>query len=233
MSQRAKIVVDGKVVDLVVRRSQRAQRILLKIDPRTGAQLVIPRGVSRKEALSFARDKGDWLLDRLARLPIPIPFCNGAVVPILGRPHKIRHITSTDFSHSSVHCISGELLTDCRHNNSSDRIKAWFWENAREALTVRTKTAARCIGAEVSRISIRDPRTRWGSCSTAGSLSFSWRLFMAPEWVLDYVVAHEVSHLIEMNHSRSFWHLVNDLVGRVEEAKSWLQHSGAELHRYG
>ena len=233
MGQPAKIVVDGKIVDLNVHRSERARQILLKIDPRRGAQLIIPHGVTREEALIFAKEKGEWLLNHLANISTPIPFCDGAVVPILGRPHIIRHSTSTYPYHATVRYQSGELLTDCRQNNSSDRIKKWFRESAREALSIKTQSSARRIGAQVTRISIRDPRTRWGSCSDAGTLSFSWRLFMAPEWVLNYVVAHEVAHLIEMNHSRSFWRLVNDLVGRIDEAKSWLRHSGPQLHRYG
>ncbi|MBH63654.1 MAG: hypothetical protein CL569_14630 [Alphaproteobacteria bacterium] len=233
MGRRAELVVDGKVIDLDVRRSQRARRILLKIDPRLGAQLIIPRGVPREEALSFANEKSEWLRDRLAGLPAPIPFCDGAIVPILGCPHRIRHTSATDLFHTRVRCESGELLTDCEQDDSADKIRAWFRENAREALSVRARTAAGRIGAEVSRITIRDPRTRWGSCSSTGALSFSWRLFMAPEWVLDYVVAHEVAHLIEMNHGRSFWRLVNGLVGRIDEAKSWLRRSGPRLHRYG
>ena len=104
MGRRTKLVVDGKTIDLDVRHSQRARRVLLKIDPRFGAQLIIPRGVPSREALSFAAKKGEWLKDRLASLPTPIPFREGAVVPVLGRPHRIRLTTSTDLFKFRVRC---------------------------------------------------------------------------------------------------------------------------------
>jgi len=233
MGRRTELVVDGKIIDLDVRHSQRARRILLKIDPRFGAQLIVPRGVPSREALSFAAEKGEWLIDRLADLPTPIPFRESAIVPVLGRPHRIRLTTTTDLFQSRVRCESGELLTNCHPDDTAEHIRTWFRDNARNAFSLRAGAAAGRIGAEVSRISVRDPRTRWGSCSATGSLSFSWRLFMAPEWVLDYVVAHEVAHLLEMNHGRGFWRLVDRLVDRIDDAKSWLRESGPRLHRYG
>ena len=233
MGRRAALVVDGKTIDLDVRHSQRARRILLKIDLRYGAQLIIPRGVPSREALSFAAEKGEWLRDRLANLPTPIPFREGAIVPVLGRPHRIRLTTTTDLFKSKVRCEAGELLTDGHPDDLAEDIRTWFRDNARHTFSLRAGVAAGRIGVEISRISVRDPRTRWGSCSAKGTLSFSWRLFMAPEWVLDYVVAHEVAHLLEMNHGRAFWRLVDHLVDRIDDAKSWLRQSGPRLHRYG
>ena len=233
MGRRAALVVDGKTIDLDVRHSQRARRILLKIDPRFGAQLIIPRGVPSREALSFAAEKGEWLRDRLANLPTQIPFREGAIVPVLGRPHRIRPTTATDLFKSKVRCEAGELLTNCHPDDIAEGIRIWFRDNARNAFSHRAEAAAGRISVEISRITVRDPRTRWGSCSATGTLSFSWRLFMAPEWVLDYVIAHEVAHLLEMNHGRAFWRLVDHLVDRIDDAKSWLRQSGPHLHRYG
>lgn len=89
------------------------------------------------------------------------------------------------------------------------------------------------IGAAPGRITMRDPRTRWGSCSANGNLGFSWRLVLAPEFVLAYVVAHEVAHLKELNHGPRFWRLVERLIGDPEPARRWLRAEGPDLHRYG
>lgn len=233
MSRRVRLDVDGVVVDLDVRRSPRARRILLKVDPRLGAQLVIPRGVSRREALSFAAGKAAWLRDRLARLPPRVPFRDGAVVPVLGRPCRIRRTAETDLFRAGVRREAGELLVACHPDDVPARVGEWFRDRAHDTLARRAVAAADRIGAEVARVGVRDPRTRWGSCSAAGALSFSWRLFMAPEWVMDYVVAHEVAHLLEMNHGQAFWRRVESLVDRVDDARSWLRRSGPDLHRYG
>ena len=233
MSRGAQLNVDGTVIDLDVRRSSRAQRILLKVDPRLGAQLIIPRGVSQREALAFAAEKAVWLQDRLARLPPRIPFRDGAIVPVLGQSHRIRQTAATDLFQTEVRREAGELLAACHPDDVSVRVGEWFRDNAYDILARRATAAADRIGAEVTRVSVRDPRTRWGSCSESGTLSFSWRLFMAPEWVLDYVVAHEVAHLREMNHGQAFWRLVGHLVDRIDDARSWLHRSGPHLHRYG
>ena len=89
------------------------------------------------------------------------------------------------------------------------------------------------LGVKVKRLSIRDQSSRWGSCTSAGSLSFSWRLILAPPYVLDYLAAHEVAHLVEMNHSARFWRVVGRVCGHVERAKTWLDTHGNDLHRYG
>ena len=89
------------------------------------------------------------------------------------------------------------------------------------------------LGVKVKRISIRDQSSRWGSCTSAGSLSFSWRLILAPPYVLDYLAAHEVAHLVEMNHSARFWRVVGKVCPHTERAKTWLDTHGNDLHRYG
>lgn len=233
MGRRAELVVDGELIGLAVRRSQRAHRILLKVDLRFGAELVIPHGVALHEALSFAAERGEWLRDRIANLPSRVPFDDGGTVPVLGQPHRIRRTAMADLFCTKVWCEAGELLTVCEPDEVADSIRTWFRASARDALLRKAQGAAGRIGTNVERIGVRDTHTRWGSCSAAGTLSFSWRLFMAPEWVMDYVVAHEVAHLLEMNHGRAFWRLVGRLVDRIEEAKSWLRQSGPELHRYG
>jgi len=113
------------------------------------------------------------------------------------------------------------------------RISDFLKREVKRDLEAASTRAAGALGVAVRRVSIRDPSSRWGSCSTTGVLSYSWRLIFAPPFVLDYLAAHEVAHLIEMNHSRRFWHVVERICPHVARAKSWLDAHGADLHRYG
>jgi len=115
----------------------------------------------------------------------------------------------------------------------SRRVADWLKKSARAEISKRTELSAQSIGQRVARLSVRDTRTRWGSCSEDGHLSFSWRLILAPEMVLDYVVAHEVAHLAELNHGHSFWRLVDQLCPGNKVPRHWLKRYGATLHRYG
>jgi hypothetical protein len=112
------------------------------------------------------------------------------------------------------------------------RVKAWLREAARAALCDRVEHYATLLGRKPRRLTLRDPRSRWGSCASSGDLMFSWRLVMAPEDVLDYVVAHEVAHLAEMNHAAPFWQVVQRLCPGFEAPREWLRTNGAGLHAY-
>ena len=218
-----------------VRPSARARRLALKIDPRRGAELVLPRGVSRRRGLAFAAEHGAWLAARLAALPEAVPFADGATIPYLGQPHRICHLPHNPperrpgpvWRQDDTICVSGRLPHLAR------RLGDWLRHAARQEAVSRAEAAARRLGASFQRLSVRDPRTRWGSCSAKGSLTFSWRLIMAPDAVFDYVVAHEVAHLHELNHGARFWDLVDQLVPDSAAPRDWLSQHGAALHRYG
>jgi predicted metal-dependent hydrolase len=124
------------------------------------------------------------------------------------------------------------LLVAGRHEHAARRLKDWLAEEAHKDLEERVGWHARKLGVRARHITLRDQTTRWGSCSANGLLTFSWRLILAPAYVLDYVAAHEVAHLLEMNHGPRFWKLVARAVPRLEEAKHWLRHEGTDLHRY-
>jgi predicted metal-dependent hydrolase len=116
---------------------------------------------------------------------------------------------------------------------AASRLTRWLFDEARRDLDVSVARHARLLSLKASRIAVRDQTSRWGSCSTTGALSFSWRLILAPSFVLDYVAAHEVAHLAEMNHGPKFWSLVKKIRPDFEAAKHWLQIRGPDLHRYG
>ena len=113
------------------------------------------------------------------------------------------------------------------------RLRDWLTTEARRDIVERVNRHAANLGLHAGRVTVRDQKSRWGSCSTTGALSFSWRLIMAPSFVLDYVAAHEVAHLAEINHGPRFWALVARTMPQTEEAKRWLLTFGSDLHRYG
>ena len=193
-----------------------------------------PRGTI-VEAREFAQLHGGWIAARLGRLPKAAPFQPGTAVPLRGTAHRIVHRagmrgtvwTETRDSGEKIICVAGDVEFIDR------RVHDFLKREARRDLQKSAEAYAAALGVKVKRLSIRDQSSRWGSCTSAGSLSFSWRLILAPPFVLDYLAAHEVTHLVEMNHSPRFWRVVARVCPSVERAKRWLDTSGNDLHRYG
>jgi predicted metal-dependent hydrolase len=156
------------------------------------------------------------------------------VLPLRGVEHRIEHRkgargapwieTGPDVPRL---CVAGEAPHLPR------RVRDYLKREARRELETASRAAARALGVNIRRVSVRDQSSRWGSCSTTGVLSYSWRLILAPPFVLEYLAAHEVAHLVEMNHSRRFWRLVERICPDMTRAKAWLDAHGAGLHRYG
>jgi predicted metal-dependent hydrolase len=219
-----------------LRRHRRARRYTLRIHPtdREAILTMPPRGTIA-EAKDFAQLHGGWIAARLGRLPKAAPFQPGTVLPLRGTPHRIVHRsgergtvwTETRDSGEKILCVAGEVDFIDR------RVRDFLKREARRDLQKSAEAHADALGVRVRRLSIRDQSSRWGSCTSAGSLSFSWRLILAPCFVLDYLAAHEVAHLVEMNHSARFWRVVARICPSVERAKRWLDTSGNDLHRYG
>lgn len=195
-----------------------------------GVVVTLPEGVTEKNGHRFAKTKTGWISARLAALAPAVPFEEGAIVPFLGLDHRI---VFTPGRGRPVFREAGEIRVCGRPEHLPRRLTEWFRRQAKEALSPRCAAKAGRLGCAPGRISVRDTRSRWGSCSAAGNLSFSWRLVMAPEHVLDYVAAHEVAHLKFMNHGEGFWSAVCDLSGDPGAARAWLKEHGAGLHRFG
>jgi hypothetical protein len=219
-----------------LRRHRRARRYTLRIHPtdREAILTMPPRG-TLAEAKDFAQLHGGWIAARLGRLPKAAPFQPGTVVPLRGAAHRIVHRsgvrgtvwTETRDSGEKVLCVAGGI------EHVDRRVHDFLKREARRELQKSAQAYAQALGVRVKRLSIRDQSSRWGSCTSAGSLSFSWRLILAPPFVLDYLAAHEVAHLVEMNHSARFWRVVARVCPSVERAKTWLDTHGNDLHRYG
>lgn len=215
-------------VELVLRRSSRARRISLRVSRLDGrVTLTMPLGVAEREALMFAREKAGWLRDQLADQPNQVRVGVGTVVPVEGTHRRIYTGPGRQ-----VRAENDALLVPGSADAVGARVQAWLKAHARDRLVTMSDRYAGQLGQTYKRISLRDTRSRWGSCSAEGGLMYSWRLIMAPPDVLDYVAAHEVAHLAEMNHSSAFWAVVEQLKPAYDAPRQWLRDNGAGLHGY-
>lgn len=226
----------SQIFSIRLRRHRRARRYTLRIHPsdREAILTMPPRG-TLVDAKDFAQRHGAWIAARLGRLPKAAPFHPGTLVPLRGIAHKIVHRagvrgtvwTETRDSGERIICVAGAP------EHIDRRVHDFLKREARRDLQKAAQSYAAVLGVKVKRLSIRDQSSRWGSCTSAGSLSFSWRLILAPAYVLDYLAAHEVAHLVEMNHSARFWRVVARICPQTDRAKAWLDTHGNDLHRYG
>ncbi len=234
--QALQVFFDKAIYLVRVRRHRQARRYTLRIQAATREVVLTmpPRG-NLREAKEFAQKHGGWIAARLHRLPEAAPFAHGTTVPLRGQMHRIvnrRGMRGTVWIEIGENgdrsiCVAGEPEYVDR------RVHDFLRREAKSDLEVASRRAAETLGVRIKRVSVRDQSSRWGSCSTTGVLSYSWRLILAPPFVLDYLAAHEVAHLVEMNHSARFWRLVDRLCPNVPRAKTWLEMHGADLHRYG
>jgi predicted metal-dependent hydrolase len=213
-------------VPLVLRRSGRARRISLRISQLDGrVTLTLPSGVPEREALAFAHSRGEWIRHHLEARVSDIPMVYGAFLPIEGVACKIVPAPAR-----RVILRPGKIaVPDAAVGR---RLQSWLRILARDRLAAASDHFADKLGQSYARITLRDTRSRWGSCSSQAVLMYSWRLILAPPEVLRYVAAHEVAHLKEMNHSAAFWSCVEQLHGPYHTPRQWLRDNGAELHRY-
>jgi predicted metal-dependent hydrolase len=224
--------------EVEVRRHPGARRLTLRVSRTRRAVIVtMPVQCDLGEAGNFLNRNLEWVRERLASLPRPVPFCDGALMPLRGDFHRLSFIGKRNAGGVVQRTCAGvavpELRVTGRPEHAVRRLRDWLFEEARRDLDARVVHHARRLGVAPKRIAVRDQATRWGSCSTTGVLSFSWRLILAPVHILDYVAAHEVAHLAEMNHGPRFWTLVERTMPAMKEAKGWLQLYGLDLHRYG
>ena len=231
--QLIEIAFDGAIYPIQLRRHRQARRYTLRVQAASRAVLLtMPLRGSVKEARAFAERNGGWIAARLKRLPQPIPFADGLELPLRGEPHRIAHRAAR----GTVWTEAGEPPLLCVAGNAKHlprRVHDFLKREAKRDLEAASRRYAAAIGVTVKRVSVRDQTSRWGSCTAAGVLSYSWRLILTPPFVLDYLAAHEVAHLVEMNHSRRFWRVVARICPDWQRAKAWLSTHGAALHRYG
>jgi predicted metal-dependent hydrolase len=225
------IPINGALTQVTFKRSTRARRISLKLDPATnGVLITLPERASRKAGLTLLQAHEDWVAEKLAALPQALRLKAGAHVPVHGVPHLIIPEPGAKggawIEGQSIK-VTGEAEFLAR------RVSDCLKRLARQHLTAHAALKAQQAGLKPKSVRIKDTRTRWGSCAPDGTLAFCWRLICAPAFVQDYVVAHEVAHLRHMNHSAQFWALTEHLTPHRTKATTWLTDNGLELLRIG
>jgi len=192
--------------------------------------VTLPIKATRKAGIALLMSHADWVSDRLAALPEAIVFADGASVPICGVPHRIRHNPA---ARGGAFLLDQELHVAGAAEFLPRRVRDFLRQEARRRLGALVHVKAGIVGVVPKRVTMKDTTSRWGSCAPDKSLALSWRLLMAPPFVQDYVVAHEVGHLRHMNHGPKFWSLVDELTPHTKAAIPWLRTEGARLLRIG
>jgi len=223
------VFLDGDPpIPLILRRTARARRISLRISQLDGrVTLTMPAKLAEREALDFARSKEGWIRKHLATRGAEVNVGLGSQIPLGGRLLQVTAGTGR-----RVEILADAVAVPGPADRVGRRLGAFLKEVARDRLAAACDDYAARLGKPYARISMRDTRSRWGSCTSDGGLMFSWRLIMSPPEVLDYVAAHEVAHLAEMNHSPAFWAQVEQIYGDYAAPRKWLRTQGNDLHRY-
>ncbi len=215
-------------IEVLVRQSLRARRMTLRISQLDGrVTLTVPSGMSADKAKGFAVEREAWIRKHLSQQVAPVSVALGAEIPVLGQMRVI-----APGSGRSVQMTDDALLVPGAAKSVGRKLQGWLKQTARSELAFASDRYSEALGRRYAKISLRDTRSRWGSCTSAGGLMYSWRLIMAPAEVLAYVAAHEVAHLAEMNHSPAFWDTVERIHGPYAEPRRWLRRKGHHLHRY-
>lgn len=214
-------------VELTLRRSSRARRFSLRVSQLDGrVTLSMPARAREAEALAFACEKADWVRRVLLQTARPQPLATGQVLPFEGRS-----LTVTKAAVRSVRIAGDEILVPAGTADVGVKVRAFLKLAARQRLQSASEVYSQMLDRPFARLTLRDTRSRWGSCTADGGLMFSWRLIMAPNEVLNYVAAHEVAHLEEMNHSHAFWAIVARLMPDYARHRRWLRTHGSSLHQ--
>ncbi|NEX47486.1 M48 family metallopeptidase [Pseudotabrizicola algicola] len=215
-------------VDITLRRSARSTRFSLRVSRLDGrVTLSMPLRARETEALRFAAEQEGWIRQTLAQMPGRQVVGLGDAIPVEGQLRRL-----VQGSGRSVRLEDDSLLVSGDPAQAGVRVGAFLKVMARDRLAAACDRHAARVGRPYARLTLRDTRSRWGSCAHDGALMFSWRLIMAPPSVLDYVAAHEVAHLVEMNHSPAFWAVVERLFPRWQVQRNWLHSEGQVLHGY-
>ena len=226
------ILVDNQPVIVSFRRNSKAKRIILRLTREsTGVVVTLPKNVNSARALAFVEKSVPWISKHLKQRSPRTVLGHGSIVPLRGIAHEVRAGAARrgliTVDSEACHII---VPGDPRH--LSRRLQDWLKAEAKADLTAASVRYGKAMEVSFRRVSIRDQKSRWGSCSASGDLSYNWRLILAPGHILDYVAAHEVAHRQHMNHGPKFWRLVLKHCPHASTAKHWFKSNGAELHRF-
>lgn len=223
--------IGGESLQAVVRWNAKAKRLILRVDPRSGDLAVtLPKRVSLKEARKFIAERTGWIKDQRANITVVPPLACGHAIDFKGISHTL---TFTGTTPRGVWVEHGIIRVGGPLDHAPARLQRWLKKRAKEALIEAASRHAMALGLEFNSIAVADTKSRWGSCSSKKNLRFSWRLILAEPHILNYVAAHEVAHLEEMNHSKAFWALVEVCDSNWKSHRRWLKKEGHTLFAMG
>lgn len=229
MGEHFSIEVNGDTVPVAVRRNRQARRLILRVNQTTGdVTLTLPTYVGAAAAEKFLTKQTSWIAQERAAISPASAIGEGEWLSLAGEMHQL---VFTGSAPRTVQRLDGQLIVGGPKDLAPARLEKWLRQEAKNELLARATHHAETLDVSFSRVSIGDMKSRWGSCSSKGTLRFSWRLLMAPHEVLDYVAAHEVAHLLEMNHSERFWRHVARCVPEFQARRRWLKTEGNELFK--
>lgn len=216
--------------EIKVIKSTHAKRLTLRIDSKERIPVLsLPPRCSGAKAVDFVNEHLDWIEKTLAKIPQAENFAEGETISLMGKEYTITHVPSARrgvYIEENKICISGDK------NFLHRRLKDYIKKTAQKEFLKTSQEKAARIGCHVNSVSIKDTKSRWGSCSTLDNINYNWRVALAPDFVIEYLIAHEVAHLKHQDHSKSFWQCVKNLYPRSSEGRLWLKTRGKELYRY-
>lgn len=221
--------VAGRTLALAIVEHPRARRLTLRVEPSGGLRVTVPPGMDQAQIDRFLARQQGWLEDKIAALPDRPQVRPGIKLPICGVNHRIVHRPGRGLAETLLGPDGPQLIVRGNLDHLPRRIADFLKKRARAEIEPRVARHSIAIGRQARSVRLRDTTSRWGSCSAAGNLSFCWRIVMAPPQVIDYLVAHEVAHLVHMNHGRDFWALCEQLCPATPDAKAWLRRNGTKL----
>lgn len=228
------IDLGGQSAPVIVRVNRRARRLIVRVDARAGKVVVTaPSKRAIPEALAFARTRAGWIRRQFAEAEPAVPFAHGGSCPYRGTFHRIVNAGPARALVSRIDGPEPAILVGGSPEHVNRRLIDWLKREAQREVGAAVRRHCEKLRQSAKRIQVRDTRSRWGSCSADGVLSFSWRLILAPPWVLDYVAAHECAHLLHLDHSAHFWRTVAELGADADAARRWFRRNGAALHAFG
>ena len=228
-----RLPLDGLTARLSV--NPRARRLSIRIDARAGeAVLIAPSERKLADVVAFARTKASWMRERLAERPHGTPLEPGAVIDLFGKPTRLIAVGGAGAARLTEDVDGPVIASGGKGEAYARRVENLFKRVARDTLQTRTDVHLRTLGQRPVKMSIADPKSRWGSCSPHNrSIRYSWRVVMAPPAVIDYLAAHEVAHLVHADHSPAYWSVVERLIGDHRPHRKWLRDNGPALHAVG
>lgn len=225
------IDIDGHLLTLVIQSHNLAKRLRLKCDPfQRKIFLTHPEGARIKDIDAFFTKAHAWLRQQVSNATSRTDLKHGSTIPILGVNYLIQYQPGEK---PDVQVDQGLITVKGDENRLQLVLGKWLRFHALGILKERSQKMATKIGVSIHKIKVRELKSIWGSCAADGSLTYSWRLVMAPAFVLDYICAHEVSHIKERNHGPKFWALVESICPDYKDAKAWLRKEGRILFSYG